>query len=72
MKEPPQLKRLKTKVRNPENRLAGSVPKDELESLKTRLEGEIADLEAKLTGSIPREETEALRARLKEFGGEAR
>ena len=35
-KESPQVKRLKTRVRNLKSKLAESVPKTELESLKTR------------------------------------
>jgi len=51
--EPPQVKRLKTRVRNLQSKLAESIPKAELESLKATLEARVTDLEAKLARSIP-------------------
>jgi hypothetical protein len=62
----PQVKRLKTRVRDLKNKLADSVSKTELESLKTTLEAKIRNLEAKLVRSVPKEEVDALQASLKE------
>lgn len=63
--EPPQLKRLKTRVRNLETKLSESVPKGDLESLKSDLEGKISELEAKLARSVPEGDLEAVRTDLK-------
>jgi exonuclease VII large subunit len=59
-RESPEVKRLKTRVRNLKSNPAESVPKTELDSLR-------ATLEAKLTRSVPKEEADALQARLKEM-----
>jgi predicted nuclease with TOPRIM domain len=66
-KEPPQVKRLKTRVRNLKDKLAESVPRTEMESLKANLEAKTGNLETRLARSVPKEELDALRARLKEM-----
>jgi len=58
---PPQIKRLNTKLRNLASKLAESVPKTELESLKSALESNVRDLEARLAKSIPKAEAESLK-----------
>jgi len=65
--ESPQVKRLKSRVRNLESKLAESVPKAELESLKSSLEAKIRDLEARSAASVPREEADTLQSRLNEL-----
>jgi uncharacterized coiled-coil protein SlyX len=62
-----QVKRLKTRMRNLQSKLAESVPKTELEALRTTSETKIAELEAKLAQSVPKEEVDALGARLREL-----
>jgi chromosome segregation ATPase len=66
-RESPQVKRLKTRVRNLKSKLAESAPKSELESLKTTLETKIGNLEAKVARSVLKEEADGLEARLKEI-----
>ena len=60
-REPPQIKRLKTRVRNLKSELAESVPRTELESLRSTLEDKVSDLEARLAQSIPKTEAESLK-----------
>ena len=63
-REPPQIKRLKTKVQNLASKLAESVPKTELESLRSTLESSVRDLEARLAQSIPKTEAESLKEKV--------
>jgi hypothetical protein len=57
-----QLLRSSAKIEELQNKLFGSVPRRELETVKNQLESKIVELEAKLTASIPRSEVQELRA----------
>jgi len=61
-KEAPHIKRLRTRIKNLESKLAESVPK----AVKTDLEAKIAGLESKLAESVPKSQAEALKDRLME------
>lgn len=69
-REPPQLKRLKTRVRNLESKLSNSVPKQDLEALKRSMEGKIAELQAVLARSVPKSDADSLNARIGELEGQ--
>lgn len=65
--ESPQLKGLKTRVRNLESKLSGSVPRGEVEVLKGSLGAKVSELQAQLERSVPRSEADSLRARAAEL-----
>ncbi|MDG7020745.1 MAG: hypothetical protein JRN23_02295 [Nitrososphaerota archaeon] len=65
--ESPQLKRLRTRVKNLESKLSGSVPRGELEALKRDLDAQVSALREELAASVPRTEADALRARIGEL-----
>jgi len=69
-REPPHLKRLKTRVRNLESKLSESVPKQDLEALKGGLEGKISELQARLAESVPKSDADSLNARIGELEGQ--
>ena len=60
----PQIKTLNTRVRNLASRLAESIPKTELESLRSSLESKVRDLEAGLAKSMPKAEVESLKEKV--------
>ena len=68
-RETPQVKGLKTRVKNLTLKLADSVPKAELEAMKGKLEAKVKDFQSKLTESIANnEETKAqLSSRIREL-----
>jgi len=61
-----QVKRLRTRVRNLQSKLAESVPKTELEALKATFEAKLSDM-AKLGRYVPKEQADILRVRSREL-----
>ena len=68
-REPPQLKWLRTRVRNLESKLSDSVPKQDLEALKGSLEGKLSELQGELARSVPKSDADSLNAQIKELEG---
>ena len=66
-KETPELKRLKTRIRNLKLKLSESLPKTELDAIRRNLEAKIGGLEAKLAQSVPKVDAEILAAKVKEL-----
>jgi hypothetical protein len=56
-----QLSRSSAKIEELQNKLSDSVPRSEVETIKSTLESDVADLRAKLAVSIPRSEVEEVR-----------
>jgi uncharacterized coiled-coil protein SlyX len=68
-RESPQLKRLRTRVRNLESKLSDSVPKQDLEALKGILESQLSELQGELARSVPKSDADSLSARIRELEG---
>jgi len=68
-REPPQLKWLRTRVRNLESKLSDSVAKQDMEALKGSLEGKLSELQGELARSVPKSDADSLSARIRELEG---
>lgn len=68
-RESPQVKRLKTRVKNLELKLSESVPKQDMEALGGKLEGKISELQGELANSVPKSDADSLSARIRELEG---
>ena len=68
-RESPQLKWLRTRVRNLESKLSDSVPKQDLEALKRILEGKLSELQGELARSVPKSDADSLSERIRELEG---
>lgn len=62
--EPPHVKRLRSRVRNLERKLAESIPKAEADAIRTDLEARVRRLQEELSKFVPRDELDEAKAQL--------
>jgi len=60
----PKGKRLEQRVRELEAKLADSVPKTELETIRSNLQSKIAELQSRLSESVPKTKLDATKTDL--------